>query len=226
MGVPPARGSGVRVIAGEARGFPLKCPADAGIRPTPDRVREALFSIIGPHVPRATLLDLYAGCGAIAIEALSRGAVAAVLVERSREALAAIRVNLDRCRLAERARIVAAPVLAALRDGRAGAGHTIVYVDPPYDSGEDRRVLEWLGTAEGEAVAPGLVIVEHRRKNRLPDSAGSLASTRTAVYGDTALTFYERPARPPAATDSDETRRPRLTRLLPRPGGPVAFRLC
>jgi 16S rRNA (guanine(966)-N(2))-methyltransferase RsmD len=181
------------VIAGEARGFPLRCPSGAAIRPTPDRVREALFSILGERVAGAEFLDLYAGCGAVGIEALSRGATRAVFVEAARPALEAIRANLERCRFTDRARIVASAALAALQGGRVGEGYAVAYLDPPYDSGEDLTALEWLGEdPAGRLVAPDLVIVEHRRRRALPGRVGNLAARRTALYGDTALTFYGR----------------------------------
>jgi 16S rRNA (guanine966-N2)-methyltransferase len=103
----------VRVIAGSARGRPLKAPPGSTTRPTSDRVREALFSALGGAVPGTAVLDLYAGSGALGIEALSRGAACAVLVERDRRAARTIAENLDRAGVADRATVVRAPCAMA-----------------------------------------------------------------------------------------------------------------
>jgi 16S rRNA (guanine966-N2)-methyltransferase len=124
----------MRIVAGQYRGRRLAAPAGLDTRPTSDRVREALFSILGNAVAGARVLDLFAGSGALALEALSRGAASAVLVEQDRRAAAAIEANVDALGI-ENARVVRADALAWLR--RAGGEWDIVFLDPPYSSARD-----------------------------------------------------------------------------------------
>src|SRR6476620_6741544 len=124
-----------RVIAGSARGIRLAAPGE-GTRPLTDRVKQTLFAILGPDLPGANVLDLFAGSGAAGIEALSRGAAHAVFIERERAAAAVIANNLARTRLAgDRARVVRADAVAWLRTPPATAANLfdIVIADPPYD---------------------------------------------------------------------------------------------
>ncbi len=124
----------MRVIAGEAGGLRLVAPKGDRTRPTADRVKESLFSGLGPLVDDASVLDLYAGSGALGIEALSRGARSAVLVDRAQPATVAIRANLATTRMTERARIVRRSVEAMLRDRPPlEAPFDLVFVDPPYE---------------------------------------------------------------------------------------------
>ena len=181
----------MRVIAGEARGFLLKSARGRSVRPTADRVREALFSILADRVEGSRFLDLYAGTGAVGIEALSRGASEAMFVERSRAALRAIHSNLRRCGFENRARVIASPVLQALGRGELEGHYGVIYVDPPYESTEAPLVLVLLGGEQENRVSGGLVVLEHRRAACPPDGAGRLRLARTALYGDTALSFYQ-----------------------------------
>src|SRR5256885_16377821 len=120
----------MRVVAGEYRGRRLKAPAGTDTRPTADRVREALFNILG-DVSGAVVLDLYAGSGALGIEALSRGAAAATVVDRDERALAAVRADLEA--LGAVARVARSDAIAFLKR-QDGAGYDLIFVDPPYDS--------------------------------------------------------------------------------------------
>ncbi len=127
----------MRVIAGSAKGVRLG-PVPRGVRPVSDMAREGVFSSLGPDVAGARVLDLYAGTGAMAIEALSRGAERATLVERDRAALGAIRDNLARARVAEAADVVASDVLPFLtRDDNPLEGFDLVFADPPYAMEQD-----------------------------------------------------------------------------------------
>jgi 16S rRNA (guanine966-N2)-methyltransferase len=184
----------MRVIAGEARGMTLVAPPDA--RPTSGRVREAVFSSLG-EVGGATVLDLFAGSGALAIEALSRGADRAVLVDRDRAAVDACRTNLETTRLAERARVVARPVGAVLAGPPpVEAPFDLVCCDPPYGLAEDvlGEVLDGLA-APGWVDAEARVVLERRTRRREqggppPDPAfGPAWSVRwERRYGDTLIT--------------------------------------
>src|SRR6185295_11331022 len=122
----------MRVIAGSAKGMRLG-PVPPGVRPVSDRAREGLFSSLAPDVPEARVLDLYAGTGAMGIEALSRGAEHVVFVDRAYEASAAVHDNLDRTRLAERATVVTQGVAAFLAGRPPDVPVDLVFLDPPYD---------------------------------------------------------------------------------------------
>ncbi len=180
----------MRVIAGEAKGRRLLAPRGLGTRPTADRVREALFNILGPRVAGAAVLDLFAGSGAVGIEALSRGAARAVFVERDRAAVAALRANLARLGLGPRARVIARDAEAALRDlGRQATRFDLVFLDPPYAGDLAARTLVALGGGDHLASA-GLVVVQHRTKAELPEVQGVLRRVRTRRFGGTTLTFF------------------------------------
>jgi 16S rRNA (guanine966-N2)-methyltransferase len=175
----------VRVIAGTAKGVRL-APVPRGVRPVSDVAREGLFSSLGPAVAGARVLDLYAGTGALGIEALSRGAAEAVFVERSPAALRAIRENLRRTRLTDRAVVVGLDVRAFLtRQERNGAPFDLVLADPPYDlpASELEGVLSEL--ARGW-LAPGWTVVLTRRKgSSMPVVPLHWAPARRLEYGDT-----------------------------------------
>ncbi len=132
----------MRVIAGTARSLPLQTVAGTETRPTTDRVKETLFNILNPQLPGCRFLDLYAGSGAIGIEALSRGAREAVFVERSSAAVSCIRKNLEFTHLAERAQVMQADVLACVRQLQRGCEKTgaydIIFMDPPYHQDLER----------------------------------------------------------------------------------------
>ena len=172
----------MRVIAGEFRSRRLKSiPGDA-TRPTPERLREALFDILAPRIEGATFLDAYAGTGAVGIEALSRGARHAFFLERDRQALETIRENLASLGLERRAMVIAGPVLVTM----ARTAADIVFLDPPYDlEREYGAALELLSAAP-----PSLVVAQHPVRFALAGAYGSLQRTRTLKQGDNALSFF------------------------------------
>lgn len=178
----------MRVIAGRAKGHPLRAPEGRRTRPTADRVKEALFSSLQPRLPGARVLDLYAGSGALAIEALSRGADAAVLVERNRRALEALRDNLAVCGLADGAGVVADDVTAVLRRGPEplGGPFDLVVADPPYDI-DDPELATVLELLPGVVAAGARITLETDRQRSEPDWPAPLTPGRPRRYGDTAL---------------------------------------
>lgn len=174
----------MRVIAGDARGRRLVTPRGDRTRPTADRVREALFSSLQPRLPGARVLDLFAGSGALAIEALSRGADHATLVERARPALEAIRTNLDTAGVADRATVVAARLPGAL--DRVAGPFDLVFLDPPYEL--DRDVLAATLAALPPLLADdGALHLEQAARAGAPPWPASLRPGRTRGYGDTAI---------------------------------------
>jgi len=180
----------MRVIAGRLGGRPLRAPAGAGTRPTASRVREALFSILG-DVEDVRALDLFAGSGALGIEALSRGAASVVFVERAPRALAALRANLEALGLPDaQAEVRPVDVLAALRSAR-GARETydLVFIDPPYREAAGRA--SELGRAVAPVLAPAArVITESDRRSPLRLELGDGDERR---YGDTLITIHHLP---------------------------------
>lgn len=181
----------MRVIAGRARGMKLKIPRGQWVRPTADRVKEALFSILGSRVDGARVLDLFAGSGALGIEALSRGAELAVFVDIHRHCLATIRENLQRARLEDQAILVAGDVRRVLpRLAAEGHRFDVIFMDPPYGQGLAAAVLE-LVDRTGLLAPGGLVVVETGSREEIPTDLENVGAVRTRIYGDTQLIFLE-----------------------------------
>ena len=153
----------MRIIAGEARGRPIEAPSGLHTRPTLDRVRENMFNMIQYEVPGSCILDLFAGSGAIGIEALSRGADEAVFVENNRQALRCIHENLNFTRLAPQGRVLAGDVIQTVQDMNGEKPFTIIFMDPPYDCGLEKRVLETL--ADSTLVDENTVIIAEASKD-------------------------------------------------------------
>lgn len=154
----------MRVIAGSARRLQLVAPEGLETRPTGDKIRETLFNILQWDVPDCTFLDLFSGSGAIGIEALSRGAKSAVLVDSSRKAAACIRKNLETTHFTEEGRLLICDVFAAIRSLETeGQTFDIIYMDPPFRQGLERDVLERL--SDSPIVTPEtLIVVEAARE--------------------------------------------------------------
>jgi 16S rRNA (guanine966-N2)-methyltransferase len=180
----------MRVISGTYRSRALKAPEGLATRPTSDRLRETLFNVLAPRIEGAAFLDLYAGSGAVGIEALSRGATSVVFVERSAAALAVLRENLQTMGLRSTARVHAVGASTFLRSTRQR--FNVVFLDPPYDADQEyAQTLGLLGaTVHGLLAEDAVVVAEHRRKERLEDRYGALARTRLLEQGDAALSFY------------------------------------
>ena len=184
-----ARGT-LRVIAGALKGKKLASPKGRGIRPTSDRTREAVFNILGDRVRGASVLELFAGTGAFSIEALSRGAARAVMLERSREALALIDRNLTACRLKARALVIRWDITRNLDCLNAMAGQfDLVFLDPPYRQGTLAPTLQHL-IACG-ALAPGAsVVIEHDPRETVPEQCAHLRLTDRRKYGKALVSFF------------------------------------
>ena len=187
----------MRIIAGRFRSRTFQAPAGMATRPSSDRLRETLFNVLAPRIAGARFLDLYAGSGAVGIEALSRGAGRVEFVERAPAALAVLRKNLSRLGLTEGFRIHGAgvgTVLGKMKPATSNleAAFDVVFLDPPYDAiPEYATTLGLLGGAASGLLAGGAVVIaEHRRKEKLEARYGSLARTRLLEQGDAALSFY------------------------------------
>jgi 16S rRNA (guanine(966)-N(2))-methyltransferase RsmD len=205
----------MRVIAGSLRSRQLAAPRGMATRPTSDRLRETLFNILAPRIAGARFADLYAGSGAVGIEAVSRGASHVLFAENAPPALDAVRANLRTLGIASGITLEPRTALAALEATlRARRQLDLVFFDPPWEAGTDyTEVLGLLGGKLGETLlAPGaLVIAEHAARTPLPARVGSLIANRTHRQGDAALTFYSRPepeAPKPPETDPDAANAP------------------
>ncbi|MBI5904967.1 MAG: 16S rRNA (guanine(966)-N(2))-methyltransferase RsmD [Deltaproteobacteria bacterium] len=180
----------MRVVAGKWRGRPLRAPRGESVRPTTGMVREAVFGILGARVEGARVLDLFAGTGAMAIEALSRGAAEAVLVESSRKAVTILKGNLDSVGVSP-GTVMAMDYRAALRKLAArGAKFSLVFVDPPYGKGivgESAAELARHGVLSAGAV----VAAERAARDPLDRMPGGWELLTDRKYGDTRVTLYE-----------------------------------
>jgi 16S rRNA (guanine966-N2)-methyltransferase len=187
----------MRVIAGTYRSRILKSLKGLALRPTSDRLRETLFNVLGSEVAGSRFVDVFAGTGAIGIEALSRGAAEVVFIENHPPAAALIRKNLESLGVRSGVTLLAMDALRgleklALRHKPGDPPVDFVFLDPPYAAAKDyERVLRFLGSAP--FLAPGsIVIAEHRRGFDLPEHAGSLERVRVLKQGDAALSFFRR----------------------------------
>jgi 16S rRNA (guanine966-N2)-methyltransferase len=184
----------MRIIAGAYRGRRLHAPKGDKIRPTIDRVREAIFNIIAPEVPDARVLDLFAGTGAMGLEALSRGAALSVFVDQSAEAIRLIRKNVDLCGAGDRSLLLHESAPVAIRHlASRNELFDVIFMDPPYGKGYIEIALETLETV---AQPDALVIAEHHVKDETPPIKGPWRKDRERRYGDTLISIYlrEQPA--------------------------------
>jgi 16S rRNA (guanine(966)-N(2))-methyltransferase RsmD len=183
----------MRVIAGTFRSRPLEAPRGTATRPTSDRLRETLFNVLSPRIAGARFADLYAGSGAVGIEAISRGAEHVWFAESSPSATTAIRGNLAKLKVGGGYSIEDRSVAHLLRALiKAQRMLDIVFLDPPYEAAEEYSGTLILLAREHLAIlAPGaIVVVEHQKKAPLAERYGALECTRVLKQGDVALSFY------------------------------------
>lgn len=182
----------MRIIAGSHRGRRLSGPRGTSLRPTSDKVREALFSILASRIPGSHFLDLYAGTGAVGIEALSRGAMIVTFVESDPKAVQIMRKNLSACGILDQADVRVAPIHTFLRQPRSWKGrYDVLFADPPY---ADREAVELvLGSWHLELLTSGAVmVIEQDSRAELPVETDHARLLRRYDYGDTALFLYGR----------------------------------
>ena len=179
----------MRIIAGEKRGTVIQAPKGAATRPPLDRVRESLFGIVQFEIPDADVLDLFAGSGALGLEALSRGAKRVLLNDSSREALRIVEANVKKLDFAERATLTCLDhALCVRRAAAQGWRFDVAFLDPPYNSGFIPAAMEAILCAN--ALNPGFVIAaEHRSKETIEAPRGFVLADRRS-YGEAALSFY------------------------------------
>jgi 16S rRNA (guanine(966)-N(2))-methyltransferase RsmD len=185
----------MRIIAGKFRSRQLKSLKGLSLRPTSDMLRETLFNILGPRVQGSRFLDLFAGTGAVGIEAISRGAISAVFVENHPAAVLLIRENLASLEIKSEARIIAsaaAPALLRL-EKEHGDFFDFIFLDPPYANKNDYKLTLDSLAASSLVLESSILIAEHDKKSPLAKSIGGLEQFRLLTQGDATLSFYRLP---------------------------------
>jgi 16S rRNA (guanine966-N2)-methyltransferase len=175
----------MRVVGGDLGGRVLKAPAGDATRPTSEKVRQAIFNIL-PDVEGMEVLDLFAGSGALGIEALSRRAERVTFVDKAKPALAALRANLKELQLDDRATVLAGDSVVLAARHVPPRPYQLVFLDPPYRSDLAVRAATVLQHLSDDAI----VVIEHDRRNAPPETLGSLLRTDERRYGDTLVSFY------------------------------------
>jgi 16S rRNA (guanine966-N2)-methyltransferase len=177
----------MRVTGGIGKGRKLKVPPGSHVRPTSDKVKQALFNILGEKVKGGAFLDLYAGAGGVGIEALSRGAGKVVFIDDSRDSLQAVRRNVEETGFGERAQVIPHRAETFLR--KTNERFDIVFLDPPYSL---ELEIPLALVSDSEILNPDAIVVgEHFKKQPSPKQAGRLTLYRETQYGDTILAFYK-----------------------------------
>ncbi|HXT53919.1 MAG TPA: 16S rRNA (guanine(966)-N(2))-methyltransferase RsmD [Candidatus Eisenbacteria bacterium] len=195
----------MRVISGKAKGRRLVAPKGGAIRPTADRIKESLFNILPRDFSGMKILELFAGTGNISIEALSRGAESALLVDASERSARIIRENLRRLELTDRAQMWVMPVRRALNAvGRQGQKFDVIFLDPPYDQKLVGRSLELIASVD-PVYPTGVVVAEHSVRETLKSSYRFLSLNDQRRYGDTLLSFFRHAAAVNSAVRGDSS---------------------
>lgn len=178
------------MISGSSKGRALKAVTGFGTRPTTDKVKEAIFSMIGPYFAGGSVLDLYAGTGALGIEALSRGMDKAIFVDADKKCIDVIRENLRATGLSEQAEVYRNDAERALKAlAKRQLAFKLVFLDPPYKNKQMDKLLHIL--QEENLIQDGTIaVVEHDAAHAYPERIGGFSAARLSVYGDTAVTVY------------------------------------
>jgi len=183
----------MRIIAGKYKARQISMPA--ATRPTKDKVREALFNVLGPYIKGLKILDLFAGSGSLGIEALSRGGASAVFVDSARASTKVIEKNLEALGLpkgTENVRVLTRDVRSAMISlYKSGENFDIIFIDPPYYKNWIRKCLKY--NSVYDILAPsGLIIAEHFKKDKIPQQTKPLKLIRQLAYGDTVISIYKK----------------------------------
>jgi len=180
----------IRIVAGRLRGRRVGVPSDPALRPTSDKVREALFNILGQDLTGFDVLDLFAGSGALGFEALSRGARRAVFVEANPKTAAALRRSAEALGLEHETRVIVGRVESVLDRARLGGPYHVIFADPPYDATAEAGLVD--GVDAGRVLGMhGTLVVERESRNPVNPGHSGLKLIRTAEYGRTALDFFK-----------------------------------
>jgi 16S rRNA (guanine966-N2)-methyltransferase len=177
----------MRIVGGSLGGRVLRAPPGAATRPTSEKVRQAIFNIL-PDPDGAQVLDVFAGSGALGLEALSRGAAHATFFEQAKPALVAVRGNLKDLGVEDRATVLVGDAVSLAARHAPPSPYRLVFIDPPYRS--DLAVRAVLALPTANLAADAVIVIEHDKRNAPPDELGSLLRTDQRRYGDTLVSFY------------------------------------
>lgn len=194
----------MRVVSGTAKGRPLKSVPGTGTRPTTDKVKEAIFSMIGPYFDGGDCLDLFAGTGGLGIEALSRGIGSAVFIDKEPKSIDTVRENLKTAKLEEQAEIYrndANKALFALE--KRGRKFDLVFLDPPYRHKFGDELMTMM-IAKGLLREGAVIVLEHESGYEYPELIPGFIQLRHAVYGETAVSIYRYESGADTDIDKDE----------------------
>jgi 16S rRNA (guanine966-N2)-methyltransferase len=183
----------VRIVGGTLSGRVLRAPKGAATRPTSEKVREAVFSILAGKLPLADahVLDLFAGSGALGIEALSRGAAHATFIDAAAPAVEALRANLAALGIEARATVLRGDAAALVARHVPAQPWSIVFADPPYAHAAELATRAILALPRTSLAPAPVIVIEHDRRNAPPDALGNLLRTDQRRYGDTLVSFFE-----------------------------------
>ena len=180
----------MRVVSGSAGGLKLKTRDSDETKPTLDRVKEAMFSMLDSYIPGASVLDLFAGSGALGIEALSRGAASAVFCDKDKDCISVIKGNLDFTKLSDKAKVIKGDFADVLkRLSEEGKKFSLILLDPPYEKGLERetmKLIEKYGLFTEDAV----VLTEHAFEDKMPEEAGIFTVIKEKKYGTVGVSIY------------------------------------
>ena len=177
----------MRIIAGDYKGRKLKTPQDKSIRPTPDKVREALFSMLMERMEGSICCDLFAGTGALGLEALSRGAAFCTFCDNSRDSVKLLQENIDHVGAGEKSRVVAGHYEKALSSLTEPVD--LFFLDPPYESGLLEKAMGSI-SRRGLLAEDGIIVAEHRKDLELPDTLAGFTKVREKRYGIVVLSLF------------------------------------
>ncbi|MDM5156116.1 16S rRNA (guanine(966)-N(2))-methyltransferase RsmD [Bacillus sp. DX1.1] len=181
----------MRVVSGKCKGHPLKAVPGNTTRPTTDKVKEAIFNMIGPYFEGGTALDLFGGSGGLGIEALSRGIDKAIFVDRDNKAIKVIHQNLESCKVHDQAEVYRNDAERAVKALiKRELSFDLILLDPPY---KDQKIISLIGVMEQHGLLndDGLIMAEHEDDVILPDTIGRLVKVRAENYGITAISIYK-----------------------------------
>ena len=182
----------MRIISGYAKGIRLKTPKGMKTRPTADRVKESVFGILGGKIEDAAVLDLFSGSGALGLEALSRGAANATLVDKNAESIKIIKENAELTKMGSVAVVCREDVFQALkRLENANVVFDLIFCDPPYNLGLAPKTLQALDSF-GLLSESGVLVLEHSRHENLPEELKRIAAYRSEFYGETVVSFFRK----------------------------------
>ncbi len=179
----------MRIITGKFKGRKLYTPKDRHVRPTSDRVKEAIFSMLGDTITDNRVLDLFAGTGSLGLESLSRGASHCVFVDNNRDSIQLIKDNINHLGASKESTVISGDYRIALNQVKDP--FDLIFIDPPYHVEEIEDILLTIDK-KGLLEEDGAIVVERDHRHTLPDEVGSFRTTKSKKYGTTHITFYQR----------------------------------